>query len=200
MCTMYVHMPAVRRVSSFDDSKVIWLCVPLSPSGSFLLQQTDGNGRTALDLVSATSQREELLHSAQVGDSTLRKIVSEGLNLPLLEAGSSLLSHLIFSYRKERTLPSFTQFSDKNQSLGNRLVRALERDSLEKVTLGWTDQRAVRVVVDVETLLEVGRGNHLGLVSQAVKECKGENTVLLMEILEDLKSQGEALVKHEVHK
>ncbi|XP_053181671.1 SMC5-SMC6 complex localization factor protein 1 [Scomber japonicus] len=170
----------------------------LEHAGSFLLQQTDGIGRTALDLVSATSQREELLHSAQVGDSTLRKNVSEGLNLPLLEAGSSLLSHLIFSYRQERGLPrglpSRIQSSDKTLSLGNRLVRALEKNSLKKVTLGWTDQRAVRLVVDVETMLEVGRGSYLGQVSQAVKECNGENTVLLMEVLEDLKSQGEALV------
>ncbi|XP_067463629.1 SMC5-SMC6 complex localization factor protein 1 isoform X1 [Thunnus thynnus] len=166
----------------------------LEHAGSVLLQQTDGNGRTALDLVSAASQREELLHSAQVGDSTLRKNVSEVLNLPLLEAGSSLLSHLIFSYRQERGLPSHTQSNDKTHNLGHRLVRALEMHSLEKVTLGWTDQRAVRLVADIETLLELGRGSYLGQVSQAVKECKGENTLLLMEVLGDLKSLGEALV------
>ncbi|XP_074494382.1 SMC5-SMC6 complex localization factor protein 1 [Sebastes fasciatus] len=167
----------------------------LEHAGSVLLQQTDGNGRTALDLVSATSQREELLHSAHVGDSALRKKHSTGvLNLPLLEAGSSLLAHLIFSYKKERGLPGHAQPSDKAHSLGYTLVRALETHSHQKVTLGWADQRAVRLVEDAETLLELGRGSYLGQVSQSVKECKGENTRFLMEILEDLKSRGGALV------
>ncbi|KAM7416507.1 hypothetical protein PAMA_018522 [Pampus argenteus] len=172
----------------------------LEHAGSVLLQQTDGNGQTALDLISETSQREELLHSAQVGDSTLRKNVSEVLDLPLLEAGSSLLSHIILSYYQERGLPSHTQSSDKTCSLGYRLVRALEAHSLEKVTLGWTDQRAVRLVADAEMLLELSRGSYLGQVSEAVKECKGENTLFLMEILEDLKSQGEALVADLSHR
>ncbi|XP_044051198.1 SMC5-SMC6 complex localization factor protein 1 [Siniperca chuatsi] len=166
----------------------------LERAGSALLQQTDGDGRSVLDLVSATSQREELLHSAQVGDSALRNRVTEVLNLPYLEAGSSLLAHLIFSYQQERGLPGRTQPSDKSHRLGYMLVRALEAHSLQKVTLGWMDQRAVRLVEDVETLLELGRGSYLGQVSKAVKECKGENTLFLMEILEDLKARGEALV------
>ncbi|XP_070690163.1 SMC5-SMC6 complex localization factor protein 1 [Pempheris klunzingeri] len=166
----------------------------LEHAGSVLLQQTDGDGRTALDLVSATSQRDELLCSAQVGDLALKQKVTEVLNLPLLEAGSSLLAHLIFSYQQERGLPGRTQPSDKSHSLGHRLVKALEAHSLQKMTLGWTDQRAMRLVQDAEMLLEFGRGSYLGQVSQAVKECKGENTLFLMEILEDLKSRGEARV------
>ncbi|XP_038559568.1 SMC5-SMC6 complex localization factor protein 1 [Micropterus salmoides] len=166
----------------------------LEHAGSALLQQTDGDGRTALDLVSSTSQREKLLHSAQVGDSALRNRVTEVLNLPHLEAGSSLLAHLIFSYHQERGLPSRTQPSDKSHSLGYRLIRVLQAHSLQKVTLGWTNQRAVKLVEDAETLLELSRGSYLGHVSQAVKECKGENTLFLMDILEDLKSRGEALV------
>ncbi|XP_056233023.1 SMC5-SMC6 complex localization factor protein 1 isoform X1 [Seriola aureovittata] len=168
----------------------------LEHAGSVLLRQIDGDGRVALDLVSATSQREELLHSAQVGDSALRNKVTEVLNLPLLEAGSSLLAHLIFSYRQEKGLPGRTQPSDKAHSLGYRLVRALETLSFQKVTSGWMDQRAVRLVEDAETLLELGRGRYLGQVSQAVKECKGQNTLFLMEILEDLKSRGKELVAH----
>uniref|UniRef100_A0A8P4GBT4 SMC5-SMC6 complex localization factor 1 n=1 Tax=Dicentrarchus labrax TaxID=13489 RepID=A0A8P4GBT4_DICLA len=163
----------------------------LEHAGSALLQQTDGDGRTPLDLVSATSEREELLHSAQVGDSDLRnRAVTQVLNLPLLEAGSSLLAHLIFSYQQERGLFGCVQPRDKSHSL----VRALEAYSLQKVTLGWTDQRVVKLVEDAETLLELSRGRYLGQVSQAVKECKGENIQFLMEILEDLKSRGEALV------
>nr|XP_020450001.1 SMC5-SMC6 complex localization factor protein 1 isoform X2 [Monopterus albus] len=165
-------------------------------AGSVLLQQTDGNGRTALDLVSTTSQREELLHSAQVADSALRNIVIEVLNLPLLEAGSSLLAHLIFSYKKERDLPGHMQPSDETHSLECRLVRALETHSFQKVTLGWTDQRAVRLLEDAEILLELGRESYLGQVPQALRECRGENTQLLMEILEIVKSHGEVLLAY----
>ncbi|XP_023129484.1 SMC5-SMC6 complex localization factor protein 1 isoform X2 [Amphiprion ocellaris] len=166
----------------------------LEHAGSVLLRQTDNDGRVPLDLVPAPSQREELLHSAQVGDSTLKNTVTEVSNLPLLEAGSSLLAHLIFSYQQERGLPGHTQPGDKPRSLVCKMVRALETHSFQKVTLGWTDQRAVRMVEDVETLLELGQGKHQGQVSQAVRECRGENTQFLMEILEDLRSRGEALV------
>ncbi|XP_019949141.2 SMC5-SMC6 complex localization factor protein 1 isoform X1 [Paralichthys olivaceus] len=166
----------------------------LEHAGSVLIQQTDGDGRTALDLVSDTSQREELLHSAQVGDSALTNKVTEVLNLPLMEAGSCLLAHLIFSYQQERGLLGHTRPSDKAHSLGYRLVRALETHSFQKVTLGWMDQRVVRLAEDAETLLELSRGRFLGQVSPAIKECKGQNTRFLMEILEDLKSRAEALV------
>lgn len=168
---------------------LILYTVPLLPPGSVLLQQTDGHGQTALDLVSDTSRREELLQSAQVGDTALRnRTVSEALNLPLLEVGSTLLAHLIFSYQQERGLSSFMHPSDRSHSLGYRLVRALEAHSLQKVTLGWTDQRALKLVEDAVALLELGRGSYVGQVSQAVKECKEENTVFLMEIVENLKS------------
>ncbi|XP_078141426.1 SMC5-SMC6 complex localization factor protein 1 [Centroberyx gerrardi] len=166
----------------------------LEHAGSVLLQQTDGNGRTALDLVSVATRREELVRSAQVGDSTLDDQVSEVRDLPLLEAGSSLLAHLIFSYRQERGLLGRTQPDDKARSLGYKLARALESHSLQRVTSGWADQRAVRLAEDAEALLGLGRGSDLGRVSRAVRECEGENTRFLMDILEDLKSRGTALV------
>ncbi|XP_029367527.1 SMC5-SMC6 complex localization factor protein 1 isoform X2 [Echeneis naucrates] len=166
----------------------------LEYAGSVLLQQADGEGRTALDLVSTSSQREELLLSAQARDSALRNKVIEVSNPPLLEAGSSLLTHLIFSYQQERGLPGCAQSEDKAHSLGYRLVRALETHSFHKVTLGWMDQRVVRLVEDTQTLLELGRGRYLGQVSQAVRESTGQNTVFLMDVLRDLKSRGEALV------
>ncbi|KAF7670348.1 hypothetical protein LDENG_00010180 [Lucifuga dentata] len=165
----------------------------LEHAGSVLLQH-DKDGNTALDLVTVTSQREDLLHSAQVGDLALGNRMSEVVNLPLLEAGSCLLAHLIFSYKMERGLLGRTQPGDKAHILGCRLVRALKTQSHQKVTSGWADQRAVRVVEDAETLLGLRRGHYLGQVSQAVRECKAENTLFLMEILEDMKSQGEALV------
>ncbi|KAG7491097.1 SMC5-SMC6 complex localization factor 1 [Solea senegalensis] len=162
----------------------------LEHAGSSLLQQTDGDGHTALDLVSSPSQREELLHCAQVGDTA-----AEVWNLPLLEAGSTLLAHLIFSYQQERGLPGRTHKPcDGARSLGHRLVKALETHSYQTVTSGWTDQRAVRLTEDVETLLELSRGMYLGQVSQAVRECTGQNSQFLMEILEHLKCRAQTLV------
>lgn len=154
----------------------------------------DGHGRVPLDLVSEPNQREELLHSAQLGDTKCLRNKATEVNLPVLEAGSSLLSLLIFSYLRETGIPHHTPTSDKHHSLGYRLVRALERHSFQKVTQGWADQRAVRLVEDVETLWELSQGKYQGQVSQGVIECKGENTQFLMKILEDLRSRGEALV------
>lgn len=135
--------------------------------------------------MSAPSEREELLRSAQ----SQRKNGTEVLNLPLLEAGSSLLSHLIFSYQQETGLISHIQSNDTTHNL----VRALKKYPSRVVTLGWVDQRVVRMVDDAGTLLELSRGRCLGQVSQAVTQCKEQKTQFLMEILEDLKSEGEAL-------
>lgn len=170
-------------------------CFILTAPGSALLEQIDRHGRTPLDLVCKTPQREELLHSAQVGDAALRnRKESAGLNLPLLEFGSTLLAHIFFSYQKEKGLSMFTQPSDRCHSLGYRLLGALDQHSLQKVTLGWTDQRALRLMQDAEALLELGRGSHVGEVDQAVRECKEENTLFLMKLLKNLKSSGAALV------
>lgn len=186
----------IRVIAVIVKCCVIWSSSTLPPPGSVLLQQTDGHGQTALDLVTEANQRQELLQSAQVGDSALRNrtVLSELSNLPLLAVGSTLLAHLIFSYRQERGLSSFVQPSDRSHSLGYRLVRALEAHSLQKMNLGWTDKRAAMLVADVETLLELGRGRYTGQVAQAVKECKEENTVFLLEMVENLKSSGEALL------
>lgn len=169
------------------------MCIS-APPGSVLLQQTDKDGRTVLDVISTSRHREELLHSAQVGDSSLRQDETEVLNLPLLEAGSSLLVQLIFSYQREKDLPGQAQLSDEPHSLGYRLGRALREHSLQTVTSGWSDQRAVRLAEDVETLMELCGGRYLGQVSGAVRESEGENTQLLMALLEELKSRGEVLL------
>lgn len=165
------------------------------PPGSVLLQQTNGDGQTPLDLVSEPTWREELLQSAQLGDLALRdRISSEVLNVPLLEVGSLLLAHLILSYQQERGLSSLAQPNNRPSSPGCRLVCGLKGHSLQKVTQGWTDHRALRLAQDTETLLELGRGNYVGLVSQAVRECREENTQFLMEIVENLKCSGEELL------
>lgn len=116
------------------------------------------------------------------------------LNLPLLELGSALLVHIFVSYQKETGLSLFTQLSDRPHSLGRRLLRALQEHSSPKVTVGWTDQRTVRLVQDAQVLLELGRGSCVGEVQQAVEECQEDATLLLMKTLEHLKSCGAALV------
>ncbi|KAM9858814.1 SMC5-SMC6 complex localization factor protein 1 [Aulostomus maculatus] len=163
----------------------------LEHAGSGLLQQPDGDGRTLLDLVSEPNQREELVSSAHIGDSQ-RQNVPEVLNHALLEAGSCLLAHLIVSYQQEKGVPCSTPQNDK--SLEYRLVQVLEKHPVHRVTLGWSEQRAARLVEDAGTLMELGRGRYSGQVSPAVKEHRGENSLLLMEVLEALKCQGETLM------
>lgn len=86
------------------------------------------------------------------------------------------------------------QSDDKPHSLVYKLVRAFDKHSLQKVILDWTDQRAVRLAEDLDTLLNLSRGEHQDQVSLAVKESRAENTVFLMETLESLKSHVKALV------
>ncbi|CAN9513345.1 unnamed protein product [Ophioblennius macclurei] len=159
----------------------------LEHAGSVLLQQTNRDGLFPLDMVATPEEREELLRSAQVGDSALRSEAKQVSNLPLLEAASTLLTHLIFTYHRERGVPRHPP------SLAHRLVRALEGRSSQKLTAGWTDRRAVRMAEDAETLLELSRGRHRYQPGRAVTECGGENTAFLMEIVEDLRSRGETL-------
>lgn len=155
-----------------------------------LLQLIDGCGRTPLNLVSDASQREELFLSAQVRDSTLGNTATEVVNLPLLEAGSTLLAHLIFSYQQEMGLSALQKSRDKTHSLGGNLVRALKTHTFQKVTSGWTDQRVIRLAEDVETLLEFGTGVYWSHMSQVVE---GQNTHFLLEILKLLRLKAETL-------
>lgn len=167
------------------------LCVSSRPPGSVLLRQTNSEGQTPLDLVSEPGQREQLLRSAHLGDAALRdRASSEVTNLPLLEAGSTLLAHILVSYQQERGLSGLVRPSGP----GRRLLAALGEEPLGTVTRGWADQRALRLAQDTETLLELGRGKHEGLVSRAVRECEGENTHFLMEIVENLRCRVEELL------
>ncbi|XP_061623229.1 SMC5-SMC6 complex localization factor protein 1 isoform X7 [Phyllopteryx taeniolatus] len=162
--------------------------IDVNVKGSELLQQADEKGRTTLDLTSDTSERAELIHSAQVGDSKLNS--AKVLNHALLEAGSCMLVHLLVCYQQEKGLPGSTLASD----VGHTLVRGLEAHSLQRVTLGWTDQRAVSLADDTHTLLELARGKHSGQVCEAVKAYEGENTVILMVILGSMQSKGQTLL------
>ncbi|KAM9810958.1 SMC5-SMC6 complex localization factor protein 1 [Neosynchiropus ocellatus] len=157
----------------------------LETAGSCLLQPTGSRGITPLDLVSSTDQRSQLLHSAQIGDSNLTgNTVS---NKTLLEAGSALLMQIILNYLQETGLLTHLR------SPGSRLIRALGRLSPQDTALQWTDPQAVRLLEDARTMLEVGRGKYLDQVAQAVKDFRGEHTVFLLELLENLKSEVESL-------
>ncbi|XP_061674250.1 SMC5-SMC6 complex localization factor protein 1 isoform X2 [Syngnathoides biaculeatus] len=160
----------------------------LEAAGSELLQQADREGHTPLDLVSDTSERAELIHSAQVGDSKLNS--AKVWNHTLLEAGSCMLAHLLVCYQQEKGLPGSTPAID----VGRLLVRALEAHHLQRVTLGWTDQRAVSLADDTQTLLELAKGKHSGQVCEAVKAYEGENTVILMVVLGNIQAKGLSLL------
>ncbi|XP_029961313.1 SMC5-SMC6 complex localization factor protein 1 [Salarias fasciatus] len=158
----------------------------LEHAGSALLQQPSGGGLLPLDMVSTPEGREELLLSAQVGDAALSE-AAEAVALPLLEAASTLLAHLIFTYHRERGVPG-------SPGLAQRLVRAMGGRPSQRLTAGWTDRRAVGAAEDAETLLELSRGRHRDPDRDwAVTERGGEHTAFLMEIVEDLRSRGEAL-------
>ncbi|XP_051923349.1 SMC5-SMC6 complex localization factor protein 1 isoform X2 [Hippocampus zosterae] len=160
----------------------------LEAAGSELLHQTDEKGRTALELVTDIHWRAALIRSAQAGDSSLNSTTV--LNHALLEAGSCLLAHLIVCYKREKRPPCCEHSTD----VGRTLARALEAHSFPRVTLGWTDQRAISIAGDTEILLEMARGTHWAHVCKAVKESKGENAVLLLQMLENLQSEGKILL------
>lgn len=166
----------------------------LQHAGSIILQQKDQHGQSPLDLVSDATQKEELLNSAMAGDAARRKRATEVQNLPLLEAASSLLIILITTYQPETGLHAFVHSEAGPDCLRQKMLRALKMHSFEKVTSGWTNQRAVRLLEDVQTLMDMGRGRYDGQVSQPIRECKGENTQLLMGRLDELKSKGKELL------
>lgn len=112
-------------------------------------------------------------------------------NLPLLEVGSTLLAHILVSYQQERGLSGLVRPSS---GPGRRLLAALAAEALEAVTRGWTDQRALRLAQDADTLLELARGKQEELVSQPVRECQGENTHFLMEMVANLRCRVEELL------
>ncbi|KAI1900406.1 hypothetical protein AGOR_G00049620 [Albula goreensis] len=162
----------------FDIGKML-----LRHAGSSLLQLQDGQGRTALDLVSSPALKEELRTCAQEGDSARDTWVSEVRDLAFLEACSCLLSCLLLSYALVRDIPSRED---------PRLACTLATYSAQRVTAGWGDPRLVRHAEDLDTLLGVER--YLRQVPPAVRNCQGRNTRILMRQLEELESDAATLL------
>ncbi|XP_057686991.1 SMC5-SMC6 complex localization factor protein 1 isoform X1 [Corythoichthys intestinalis] len=160
----------------------------LEAAGSSLLRQTDDKSSAALDLISDASQKAELLRSAQLGDSNLN--CTGVLNYDLLEAASGMLANLLVCYQEESGLSDCIRSNDASHTL----ARALETHPLQMVTLDWTDQQAVSLAGDIETLLELARGKHSEQVCDAVKAYKGDSTVVFMQLLDDLECQGKILM------
>uniref|UniRef100_A0A8C6UR66 Ankyrin repeat domain 32 n=1 Tax=Neogobius melanostomus TaxID=47308 RepID=A0A8C6UR66_9GOBI len=128
----------------------------LEHAGSVILQQKDQHGKTPLDLLSDAAQREELLDCARSGDTARRKRATKVQNLPLLEAASFLLTLLIMSYQKETGLHAVTGDAGP-RNLRQKMLSILRMHSFEKVSSAWSDQRVVRLLQDVQTLMDVGR-------------------------------------------
>ncbi|CAL8346838.1 unnamed protein product [Lota lota] len=157
----------------------------LAHAGSALLRHMESTGSIHLELPLTPAERAELLLSARTGDAALLQQTPEPWRyLPLLETGSSLLTQLLVSYLGETGLLGCTQ-------PGHTLTEALGRHSLRTVTGGWTDWRAVRLAEDAGTLAGLRSGGaRLDRLSPLIRECEGENTRFLMEILRQLESQG----------
>ncbi|XP_029533280.1 SMC5-SMC6 complex localization factor protein 1 isoform X2 [Oncorhynchus nerka] len=171
----------------------------LQHAGSELLQQRDGRGRTALDLASTVTLREELQRSALAGDAVLEALGSEVRDLPFLEACSCLLTCLLLTYQLERAVPfpppfSSSQAQDRPLSLGVKLARALESHSARRLTAGWGDPRLVRLAEDMETAL--GVEECLAQLCPAIRDCQGPHTRLLITLLEEMKAHRAALPSH----
>ena len=168
------------------------LCPPHPPTGSTLLQQRDGHGCTALDLVPMATLREELQRSAEAGDCALEELGSEVRDLPFLEACTCLLSCLLGCYHLERGVPMLPpQAQHQAPSLGYRLAQALETYSLQTLTSSWADPRMVCLAEDVETILGVEK--EVAGVCPAVRECQGAHARFLMGLLEELKAERHRL-------
>ncbi|XP_041760476.2 SMC5-SMC6 complex localization factor protein 1 isoform X1 [Coregonus clupeaformis] len=172
----------------------------LQHAGSDLLQQRDCRGRTALDLVSTATLREELQRSALAGDVALEALGSEVRDLPFLETCSCLLTCLLLTYQLERAVPfpppffSSSQAQDRPLSLWVKLARALESHSARRLTAGWGDPRLVRLAEDMETAL--GVEECLTQLCPAIRECQGPHTRLLITLLEEMKAHRAALLSH----
>ncbi|XP_064793918.1 SMC5-SMC6 complex localization factor protein 1 isoform X1 [Oncorhynchus masou masou] len=171
----------------------------LQHAGSELLQQRDGRGRTALDLASTVTLREELQRSALAGDAVLEALGSEVRDLPFLEACSCLLTCLLLTYQLERAVPfpppfSSSQAQDRPLSLGVKLARALESHSARRLTASWGDPRLVRLAEDMETAL--GVEECLAQLCPAIRDCQGPHTRLLITLLEEMKAHRAALPSH----
>lgn len=167
----------------------------LEHGGSVILQQKDHRGRTPLELVSDTAQREQLLGWALAGETTHKRRTTEVRNLDLLEVSSFLLCLIIVSYETEMGLGTLLHRDAGNDSLRQKMLRALKTGSFDTVTSTWTDHRAVRLLGDVQTLMDFGRGSFDGQLSQPIRKCKGQNTQLLMGRLDELRSEGDELLR-----
>ncbi|KAJ8414943.1 hypothetical protein AAFF_G00024660 [Aldrovandia affinis] len=162
----------------------------LRHAGSSLLQQRDDHAQTALDLVSSPALREELWTCALQGDTATGSKVRD---LPFLEACSCLLSCLILSYALARDVPSY-EVAGRALGPTPRLARALAAHSAHCVTAGWADPYLVRHAEDLETLVGVGR--YLRQVPPVLRDCQGRHTRILMRRLEELESDGIALLRN----
>lgn len=169
-------------------------CFLFVSTGSIILQQKDHQGKTPLDLVSDPVQKEKLLGWSLAAETSRMQRSTEVRSLPLLEAVSFLLLVLLVSYMKETGLHASVLSDVGPQSLRQKMLQALKTRSFETVTSTWTDQRAVRLLGDMQTLMDMGKGSYDGQLPQPIRECNGNNTQLLVRQLDEFKSKGKELL------
>lgn len=166
---------------------MFFLFIPGSP----LLELRDNEGQTPLDLVSLEALREELLRCAEEGDKALDPHSSQVQDVPFVESCSWVLSCLFLTYLQEQHVPTYkTPLTplDLSPTVCRTLIR-LRPDTLAST---WANSAAVSLAEDLRTVLNLEQ--YVSQVSPALRHCRGDQTSLFVQLLEDLQAEGAALI------
>ncbi|KAL2079694.1 hypothetical protein ACEWY4_025438 [Coilia grayii] len=162
----------------------------LQYGGSDLLKIHDKFGRTPMDLVPTATLREELCHCAAEGDSLTpgANAVHEVQDLALVETCSWLLVCLLLAYQELRDLPG----GGPPLHLPPRQAQVLLDRGAAAVTHGWANAKLAQLAHDLEVLL--GMERYLAALTPALRRCQGPHTQILVQLLDDLQSDGQLLL------
>ncbi|TRY62489.1 hypothetical protein DNTS_026137 [Danionella cerebrum] len=163
----------------------------LRHGGSALLQLCDHRGQTPLDLVSDEALRQELLHCAEEGDKALNTHCLEVQDPPFIESCSLLLSCLLLTYLQERHIPDPSSFPSLLE-LSPSVCRTLIRLGNAPQSTNWRDSQTLTLVQDLRTLLNLKP--FVSQISPALRQSNGYQSRLLVQLLEDLQDEGQALM------
>lgn len=163
----------------------------LRHGGSPLLQLRNNDGLTPLDLVPVEALRKELLRCAEERDKFLESPCLEVRDLPLIECCSWVLACLFLTYIQEHHIPTYkTPLTPLD--LSPTVCRSLIRLHSSALASTWRDSRALTLAEDLRTVLSLEQ--YMSQVSPALRHCKGDQTSLFVQLLEDLQAEGAALI------
>ncbi|XP_043096723.1 SMC5-SMC6 complex localization factor protein 1 isoform X2 [Puntigrus tetrazona] len=163
----------------------------LRHGGSPLLQLCDNKGQTPLDLVSSEALRDELLRCAEKGDKALDAPCFEVRDPPFIESCSWVLSCLFLSYLQDRHIPTYKSPLTPLH-LSPTVCRTLIRLRPDELASSWGDSRAKTLAKDLRTVLIFEQ--YWSQMSPALRRCHGDQTRLFVQLLDDLQTEGAALI------